>query len=269
LTTFSGGGEAIDSSPVDFTKSPTSHIGVFVLFDSAKFGSNVEPENVVKWPELNAALTDCKESDIVTSSCRFYLLFYDDDVKFSVAKFQTDLIVLLNSTLRLATVGGSEKSVEFIVQKLSDRKQDARLLNDVIRDAYLHKVDYFYVIQSNSFVPGALPTSRKRFKELKDTLVHNSEFGNVGVVLQSTNNSIIGLFISKIHVEIFGETFPYAIATLSSALDFITGLYPRNLTHCYLDGQPVPRLVLVNSSFDFNASDKIVQQEQVILERFV
>jgi len=255
----------------------SSHTSLFVLLDSAGFGPNADTESILKWPpELSSVLKDCRDIRLPLMTCRVYLIFYADDAKFASGDIRNRILQSFNKTGQTnngTPTSGSEKSVEFFVRTIADRKQNARSLRDVMQEAYLSNVDYFYLMQTTRPFDSTRNPGSKSLGEMQTALARTRLLRNVGVVLRTTQNNdvIYSVLVNRIHLEIFGEMFPYEIEQLAVAEWWITAVYPGHLVHYISDANSEVRLLKhsnASSSISISPRD-IVERDKVTLERFV
>jgi len=256
------------------TDTRPAKTAVFVLFDSTSFDTDVDNETVSKWPELNSALTDCRH---MTSSerCRVYFIFYKDDERFTKEEFLKGILLHFYRIL----VGGDlilipEYGPELFVTVLSNRSEDARLLGDAVKEVYLGEVEYFYFIPSLTAATSTVHSHHMSISNMEGVLRQTSPVSNVGVVFQTADgtDAIVGLLCNEIHLEIFGEMFPYDIATFTPAIVNLVGMYSPHFSRRFSEG------VLVDVDDPGVRSDTylevisrppdLVKQETIILERF-
>ena len=157
-----------------------------------------------------------------TKRFQFYLLRYEDEPALTAKEsFENYLNESSKQCQRQVPIAVDD----FLIK---DPAIDGRFLRDVILDAYLDNVDYYYIISSENITESG--QMEVDVSHCRDILLQRSSHG-VGVVAAMNpkeSASVSRLFFSKVHVEIFGAAFPVRISELESALSYIAELYSSN-----------------------------------------
>ena len=110
-----------------------------------------------------------------------------------------------------------------------------------------------------------------RVGEMQNMLYKTKLSSNVGVVLQmkeSAADVIVSLLVNRIHLEIFGEMFPYDLLVLNESLKWIRAVYPGALVYYISQTNSEIQLRYTAISSEFNAPREIIILEKIVLERF-
>jgi len=271
---YAGTNYFIKINSVERTPTKTA---IFVLFDSTKLGviRPTDLDAIATWPEVNAVLTDCR---LVTSlTCKVFFFFYKDDTWFNDTFQKTILLHFKNaSSSNKQAARSRENNIEFNLRTVPRREESARHLGDIIKEVYIKSVEYFYLILSRQS-DGAAKTGagRKSVFDLTELLAQTKPFTDVGIAVQTSvgGSEIIGIMLSHIHLEIFGELFPYEITTLGPASEYLLNVYPKILVHRIVDGILIRSTDGLDIVFDtpdeLNSSDVLKKQSTRTLKRFV